>query len=81
MKLISSGNVLNRLQTLADQQLQNNQQVMAIVMETTLAEANEQSAVYDKFQTTKNDAETLLKRSDSYMDVSRSHMRSIYRNT
>lgn len=43
---------------------------MAIVMETTLAEANEESAAYDKFQTTKNDAETLLKRNDSYMDVS-----------
>lgn len=73
MKLISSGNVLNRLQTLADQELQNNQQVMAIVMETTMAEANEESAAYDKFQTTKNDAETLLKRSDSYMDVSHAH--------
>lgn len=44
---------------------------MAIVMETTSAEASEESAAYDKFQTTKNDAETLLKRTDSYMDVSR----------
>lgn len=38
-------------------------------METSSAEANEESAPYDKFQTTKNDAETLLKRNDSYMDV------------
>lgn len=70
VKLISSGIILNRLQTLDDQQLHNNQQVMAIVMETTSTEANEESAVYDKFQTTKSDAEILLKRSDSYMDVS-----------
>lgn len=74
VKLISSGNVLNRSQTLADQQLQNNQQVMAIVTEDISEESN---AAYDKCQTAKSDAETLLKRDDSYMDVSCTHQRPL----
>lgn len=70
MKLISAGKILNRLQTLQDQGVQNNQQIMAIVLEMDEKEANKQNGVYDKLQEAKKDASKLLQKEDSYMDVS-----------
>lgn len=61
--------MLNRLQTLADQGVQNNQQIMAIILEASPTEANAENAMYDKLQKTKEDANTLLKSDDRYMDV------------
>lgn len=70
LKLISAGKILNRLQTLQDQGVQNNQQIMAIVLEMDEKEANKQNGVYDKLQEAKKDALKLLQKEDSYMDVS-----------
>lgn len=63
--------MLNRLQTLQDQGIQNNQQIMAIVLEMDENEANKQNGVFDKLQEAKKDASRLLQKNDSYMDVSR----------
>lgn len=62
--------MLNRLQTLQDQGIQNNQQIMAIILEMDEKEASKQNGVYDKLQEAKNDASKLLQKEDSYMDVS-----------
>lgn len=62
--------MLNRLQTLQDQGIQNNQQIMAIVLTMDEKEANQQNGVYDKLQEAKKDASKLLQKEDSYMDVS-----------
>lgn len=70
LKLISAGKLLNRLQTLQDQGIQNNQQIMAIVLEMDANEANKQNGAFDKLQEAKNDASRLLQKEDSYMDVS-----------
>lgn len=68
--MISSGKMLNRLQTLQDQGVQNNQQIMAIILEVDEKEANKESGVFDKLQEAKKDAMKLLQKEDSYMDVS-----------
>lgn len=70
LKLISAGKMLNRLQTLQDQGLQNNQQIMAIILEIDENEANKQNGAFDKLQEAKKDALKLLQKNDSYMDVS-----------
>lgn len=62
--------MLNRLQTLQDQGVQNNQQIMAIILEVDEKEANKESNVFDKLQEAKKDAMKLLQKEDSYMDVS-----------
>lgn len=62
--------MLNRLQTLQDQGVQNNQQIMAIILEVDEKEANKESGVFDKLQEAKKDAMKLLQKEDSYMDVS-----------
>lgn len=62
--------MLDRLRTLQDQGVQNNQQLMAIVLELDENEANQENGVFDKLQEAKKDAFKLLKREDSYMDVS-----------
>lgn len=68
--MISSGKIISRLQTLQDQSVQNNQQVMAIILNAEDNEANQNGAIYDKLQEARKDAETLLRKNDSYMDVS-----------
>lgn len=68
--MISSGRIISRLQTLQDQSVQNNQQVMAIILNAEDNEANQNGAIYDKLQEARKDAETLLRKNDSYMDVS-----------
>lgn len=70
LKLISAGKMLNRSQTLQDQGIQNNQQIMAIVLELDEKEANKENGVFDKLQEAKKDALKLLEKEDSYMDVS-----------
>lgn len=70
LKLISAGKMLNRLQTLQDQGIQNNQQIMAIILEIDENEANKQNGAFDKLQEAKKDALKLLQKNDSYMDVS-----------
>lgn len=69
--MISAGKLLNRLQTLQDQGIQNNQQIMAIVLDMDEKEASKQNGVYDKLQEAKQDASKLLRKEDSYMDVSK----------
>lgn len=68
--MISAGKMLNRLQTMEDQGVQNNQQIMAIVLEMDEKEASKESGVFDKLQEAKKDASKLLQKEDSYMDVS-----------
>lgn len=70
LKLISAGKLLNRLQTLQDQGIQNNQQIMAIVLDMDEKEASKQNGAYDKLQEARKDASKLLRKEDSYMDVS-----------
>lgn len=60
----------DRLRTLNDQGVQNNQQIMAIILEMNEEEASKDGNVFDKLQEAKNDAMTLLRKNDSYMDVS-----------
>lgn len=62
--------MLNRSQTLQDQGIGNNQQIMAIILEMDETEANKESGVFDKLQEAKKDASKLLEKNDSYMDVS-----------
>lgn len=62
--------MLNRTQTLQDQGIQNNQQIMAIILELDEKEAHKESGVFDKLQEAKKDASKLLQKNDSYMDVS-----------
>lgn len=62
--------MLNRSQTLQDQGIQNNQQIMAIILEMDETEANKENGVFDKLQEAKKDASKLLEKNDSYMDVS-----------
>lgn len=62
--------MLNRTQTLQDQGIQNNQQIMAIILEMDEKEANKENGVFDKLQEAKKDATKLLQKNDSYMDVS-----------
>lgn len=61
--------MIRRESTLDSQNIQNNQQVLAISIETTPTEANAEDAMYDKLQRAKEDATTLLKRENSYMEV------------
>lgn len=70
LKLISAGKLLNRMQTLQDQGIQNNQQIMAIVLDMDEREASKENGVYDKLQEARKDASKLLRKEDSYMDVS-----------
>lgn len=62
--------MLNRTQTLQDQGIQNNQQIMAIIVEMDEKEAHKENGVFDKLQEAKKDASKLLQKNDSYMDVS-----------
>lgn len=62
--------MLNRLQTLQEQGIQNNQQIMAIVLDMDAKEASKENGVYDKLQEARKDASKLLRKEDSYMDVS-----------
>lgn len=43
---------------------------MAIILNAEDNEANQNGAIYDKLQEARKDAETLLRKNDSYMDVS-----------
>lgn len=69
IKLISAGSVIRRDLSLSLQNVQNNQQVLAISIETTPSETNAEDAMYDRLQRAKEDAQTLLKRDNSYMQV------------
>lgn len=55
---------------LENQNIQNNQQIMAIVLDASPTEATDENAMYDKVKTAKDDAKLLVNKSDSYMDVS-----------
>lgn len=59
--------MLDHSQTLHAAGVKNNQQVMAIVPEL---EADAENGVYDKLKEARKDAEKLLHKGDSYMDVS-----------
>ncbi|XP_055305346.1 NEDD8 ultimate buster 1 [Sitodiplosis mosellana] len=69
LKLISAGKMLNRSQTLQDQGIQNNQQIMAIILEMDEKEAHKENGAFDKLQEAKTDASKLLQKNDSYMDI------------
>lgn len=62
--------MIDRLKNLQDHGIQNNQQIMAIILEMNEEEAGKDGNVFDKLQAAKNDAMTLLRKNDSYMDVS-----------
>lgn len=68
------------MQTLQDQGVQNNQQIMAIVMQMDEKEAAKENGVFDKLQEAKKDASKLLQK-DSYMDVSSSKFSWTYANS
>lgn len=61
--------MIDRLRILQDYDIQNNQQIMAIILEMNEEEASKDGNVFDKLQAAKNDAMTLLRKNDSYMDV------------
>lgn len=61
--------MIERLKILQDYDIQNNQQIMAIILEMNEKEASKDGNVFDKLQAAKNDAMTLLRKNDSYMDV------------
>lgn len=54
---------------LKDQGVQNNQQIMAIIRDTDEAEAAKEEQVFDKLQSTRNDAAALLENDDDFLDV------------
>lgn len=61
--------MIDRLRILQDHDIQNNQQIMAIILEMNEEEASEDGNVFDRLRAAKNDAMTLLRKNDSYMDV------------
>lgn len=61
--------MIDRYKTLQDQGIQNNQQIMAIILQMNATDASKDGSVFDKLQAAKNDAMTLLRKNDSYMDV------------
>lgn len=73
VKLISAGKVINCHQILSEQNLQNNQQIMAVILESreNLAENQAENAAYDRVQKAREDAQILInqKRHD-FMQVS-----------
>lgn len=73
VKLISAGKVINSHQILSEQNLQNNQQIMAVILESreNLAENQAENAAYDRVQKAREDAQILInqKRHD-FMQVS-----------
>lgn len=58
MKLISAGKVIDSNKILSEQNLQNNQQIMAVILESSdnLAE----NAAYDRVQKAREDAQLLI---------------------
>lgn len=68
--------MVDRSRILQDQGIQNNQQIMAIILEMNEQEASKDGNVFDKLQAAKNDAMTLLRKNDSYMDVRCKWLRS-----
>lgn len=54
---------------LKDQGVQNNQQIMAIIRETDEAGVAKEEQVFDKLQSTRNDAAALLDNDDDFLDV------------
>lgn len=55
---------------LLDQGIQNNQQVIAIILQMNENEAAKEGNIFDKLQEIRDDATTLLNSSGSFMDVS-----------
>ncbi len=77
MKLISAGKVITSHQILSEQNLQNNQQIMAIILESTtnLAENAAENAAYDRVQKAREDAQLLIKQKrHDFMQVSRARI-------
>ncbi|XP_037050774.1 NEDD8 ultimate buster 1-like [Bradysia coprophila] len=62
VKLISAGRVINSHQILSEQKLQNNQQILAVILETSDSQAVNaaESAAYDRVQKARDDAQLLI---------------------
>lgn len=70
IKLVGSGRMIRRNQPLYEQGIQNNQQIMAILLEPDGAQqVVKDGENFDMVQRARNDAATLLQEDDQFMDV------------
>lgn len=73
VKLISAGKVITSHQILSEQNLQNNQQILAVILESSNSQAENaaESAAYDRVQKAREDAQLLIKQKrHEFMQVS-----------
>lgn len=69
VKLISAGKVINSHHILSEQNLQNNQQIMAVILESS--ENLAENAAYDRVQKAREDAQLLInQKGHNFMEVS-----------
>lgn len=68
VKLIGAGKVLNLNQSLDEQGIRNNQQIMAVLLNDTKVNA-EENMIYDKVKKTKEDALLLMKSDSQHLQV------------
>lgn len=68
IKLIGSGKVLAPLQSLEEQGIQNNQQVMAVILDE-VPDGTASDNIYDRVQKARQDALLLIDQDAEYMQV------------
>lgn len=69
IKLISSGKVIDNDKTLDSQGVSNNHQILALILDSSPDECQNEGVIYDHVKNTKADAETLLKKRNTFMQV------------
>lgn len=69
IKMISSGKVIDNDKTLESQGVTNNHQILALILATTPEECQNEDMIYDHVKNTKADAETLLMKRNTFMQV------------
>ncbi|KAJ6638174.1 NEDD8 ultimate buster 1 [Pseudolycoriella hygida] len=67
VKLISAGKVINSHQVLSEQNIKNNQQIMALTLKSS--ENLAEDAAYNKVQKAREDAQLLINQNEKFMDM------------
>lgn len=69
VKLIAAGKVLNALLTLEDQNVKNNQTIMAVTLDALSPSSSTTECIYDRVQKARQDAELLMNQKSNFMEV------------
>lgn len=69
IKCISAGKIVNPEQTLMDQNIRNNQQLMVIISEVDKQEHMQENVMHDRIQKIKKDVETIVDSNKQLFEV------------